>query len=175
MLYVATAKTLANISEIGGLSAADKVVVFYKENDTCKVGDIALFTNLPCNIRFFEMADRDDMLIQLGGLFVECDDVFSYLDSSIPVPKKYADRVSLDGKPGKRTAKRGSRKGAAAKPGTAEPKKSEKSESPESAGLSNAMNPPVDEMPAAKVGDVKEEPAKDVTDMACSGDASSKK
>lgn len=175
MLYVATAKTLMNVGEIGGLSAADKVVVFYKENDTCKVGDVALFTNLPCNVRFFEMADRDDMLIQLGGLFVECDDVFSYLDSSIPVPKKYADRVSLDGKPKKRTSKRGSKKDTLVKQDISESKKSEKSEAPESAGLLNAMNPPVDEAPAMKVEDRKEEPAKDGVDIACSGDASSKK
>lgn len=144
MLYVATAKSLGQVADVGGLSPIDQVVIFYKETDTCKIGEMTGLVGLPCKVQFFEMADRDDMLIQLGGLFVSTDDELVYLDSSIPVPKKYADRVSLDGKqkpkkPSRRTTKK-SDSTKSVKKADSEEKLEEK---PEADGFANAMNLPI--------------------------------
>lgn len=104
MLYIATTKTIEAVGDVKGLSAADKVVLFYRESDTCKMGDLKYMMGLSCPVDLIEYSDRDDMLIQLGGLFVSCDETFCLLDASIPTPKRYADRVVTDGqkKPAKK-------------------------------------------------------------------------
>ena len=91
MVYITTTKFLSGIPKDGNIS----VVVFYKNTDTVKLSEIAeLIEDKSVDLSLVEIADRDDMLILLGGWFVNHDDDVTLLDSTIPVPKRYADRVT---------------------------------------------------------------------------------
>lgn len=114
MKYFVTAKSLPMLKDLLGqtsspLEDSDQVIVFYKASDTVKMEDVAmLWRFLP---ELVETDDRDDMLIYLGGWFVQNDDSVTILDPTIPVPKMYADRVTcLKPKAPARSRSKGSRK-----------------------------------------------------------------
>lgn len=99
MVYITTTKFLGSLSVMSNLQDGDvsSVLVFYKENETVKMSEIAgLVSNNSVNVELVEVFDRDDMLILLGGWFVNHDDTVTLLDSTIPVPKRYADRVKTN-------------------------------------------------------------------------------
>lgn len=96
MVYITTTKFLGSLPIISEVkeSETSSVLLFYKENDTVKLSEIAnLIVNKNVDIELVEVSDRDDMLIVLGGWFVNHDDNVMLLDSTIPVPKRYADRI----------------------------------------------------------------------------------
>lgn len=114
MKYFVTAKSLPMLKDLLGqisspLEDSDQVIVFYKASDTVKMEDVAMLQRfLP---ELVETDDRDDMLIYLGGWFVQNDDSVTILDPTIPVPKMYADRVTcLKPKAPARSRSKGSRK-----------------------------------------------------------------
>lgn len=101
MFYITTTKFLASIPD--DASTSDRAVVFYKDGDTIKVSELQpLFGKKP-SIEFVEIENRDDMLVCLGALLVN-EDACQFLDSSIPVPSRYADKISVTGQ--KKTAAR---------------------------------------------------------------------
>ena len=97
MKYFVTAKSLPMLKDLLGqtsspLEGSDQVIVFYKASDTVKMEDVAMLQQFLSEL--VETDDRDDMLIYLGGWFVQNDDLVTILDPTIPVPKMYADRVT---------------------------------------------------------------------------------
>lgn len=100
MYVISTSRMLVNLPD--DLQATDTVIVFFKESDTMKVMDVAVLAKKQLQLEFIETADRDDMLICLGGVLGKImrgeDTKCIFLDSAIPVPKRYEDRISVYGK-----------------------------------------------------------------------------
>lgn len=88
MYYVTQTKGIVNLPE---MQDDDKILVFYKATDTIKMGCVPMLLKFPLQLELIE--DRDDMLVFLGGWFVSHDDDVTILDSTIPIPKRYANRI----------------------------------------------------------------------------------
>lgn len=96
MKYFITAKNLQVIKEMNNLineeESQSSFVVFYKASDVVKMEDIVLINKF--SVDFVEIGDRDDILIYLGGWFVQNEDTVTFLDNTLPVPKMYNERIN---------------------------------------------------------------------------------
>lgn len=90
MVFLTTAKNVASVFAANPVSE-DDVVVFYKDGDSVKMSDIQMLLNY--KVSLIPVDDRDDMLIFLGGWFVTNEGQVTVVDSTIPMPKRYADRI----------------------------------------------------------------------------------
>lgn len=129
MLYFSTTKSLTDHQAT--LSEGDGLLVFYKENESIKMGDLAkLISSGSVPTQCEPVENRDDMLVLLGAHLAQTEDKVTFLDPSIPIPKRYADRIILP--KAKAARKRKTKKAATS---------DEKSESKED-HTEKYMNPP---------------------------------
>lgn len=106
----------------------EPVIVFYKENDTIKVSDVKAL--LDQDVRFEAVTDRDDMLVLFGTILAtNPDSNIVLIDDTIPVPKRYEDRVKTSvTKPAARTSRSWRKPAAKKKEEPAAEKSEEKTE-----------------------------------------------
>lgn len=127
MLYLTTAKLLLELPE-EACGPDHTVMVFYKDSDVIKISDLNKLYEQHPNLQFMMVDGRDDILVCLGALLSSVD-TCQFLDSSIPVPKRYEDKVTTSGKkPARGRTRRGSggrRKSDVSEPIVSEPESME--------------------------------------------------
>lgn len=132
MLYLTTAKLLLELPE-DACGPEHTVTVFYKDSDVIKISDLSKLYEQHPNLQFMMVDGRDDILVCLGALLSSVD-TCQFLDSSIPVPKRYEDKVITSGKkPARGRTRRGSggrRKSDVSEPVVAETKEPDTPEAP---------------------------------------------
>ena len=94
--YVTTPKHMQEAPAYA--TEADTVIIAYKPAETVKVAEMEALTETGADIRFAEVADRDDLLVFLGTVLAREDMEFVFLDPSLPVPKRFAGNVKTAGK-----------------------------------------------------------------------------
>lgn len=146
MVYITTTKNLDAVP-VDAL-AEDVLLVFYHAADTLKACDVDSLLQKEISVKFVLVADRDDMMFSLGQM-ISGEDSVTYLDGSIPVPKRFADKITVV-KPAKqvRTSSRRSAKKPASAPAQQETESGEPSV--EEAFPKDALPLPVEEVSEPK-------------------------
>lgn len=113
MVYITTTKNLEAVPS--NALAEDTLLVFYHAADTLKACDVDGLLQKEISVKFVLVADRDDMMFSLGQM-ISGEDAVTYLDGSIPVPKRFADKITVvkQAKQGKDTSRRSAKKPVAA-------------------------------------------------------------
>ena len=91
MIYITNNKSINTLPET---TAEDSVYIFCKDTDTFKVDSVNMLLKQEASIEFLPVAGKDDMLICLGAIIAQAD-ACTILVPSIPVPKRYADKVTV--------------------------------------------------------------------------------
>ena len=146
MVYITTTKNLDAVP-VDAL-AEDTLLVFYHAADTLKACDVDSLFQKEIAVKFVLVADRDDMMFSLGQM-ISGEDAVTYLDGSIPVPKRFADKITVV-KPAKQA--RASSKRSAKKPASATAQQEAEPDEPssEEAFPKDALPLPVEEAPEMK-------------------------
>lgn len=92
MIYISTVKTLPEIPE---LNEEDSLYILYKNTETVKMADVEVLCNIPAEKCFEEFEDRNDMLVTFGIILSQLkeDEDCILVDNTLPVPKRFEDRV----------------------------------------------------------------------------------
>lgn len=125
-----------------------KVIVFYGDDDTAKMSDVADLYAKVQSVELMPVADRDDMLILLGTLintYADGQDAsIMVLDPSLKVPRRYETKVTVVDVPATKTkSTRGGSRGRRKKAEKTEEKPEDLTPS-NPMGLEGAVNPPED-------------------------------
>ena len=106
MFYVTTSQKTGELPDT--MDPGDTVILFGKATDVFHVEEVQHLLSLPTRtVEFTTVKDREDMLVCLGALLSgHPQDRFLFLDSSLPVPARYASQVQTV----KKTARKRSRK-----------------------------------------------------------------
>ena len=106
MFYVTTSQKTGELPDT--MDPADTVILFGKATDVFHVEEVQHLLSLPTRtVEFTTVKDREDMLVCLGALLSgHPQDRFLFLDSSLPVPARYASQVQTV----KKAARKRSRK-----------------------------------------------------------------
>ena len=151
MIYISTVKTLPEIPE---LNEEDSLYILYKNTETVKMADVEVLCNIPAEKCFEEFEDRNDMLVTFGIILSQLkeDEDCILVDNTLPVPKRFEDRVKKLAKQTrtskkKSTVKRTTKKEAVEKPPKAEDKKEDVIPAKEASPLeAHAENPYIHEI-----------------------------
>lgn len=92
MIYISTVKTLPEIPE---LNEEDSLYILYKNTETVKMADVEVLCNIQAEKCFEEFEDRNDMLVTFGIILSKLkeDEDCILVDNTLPVPKRFEDRV----------------------------------------------------------------------------------
>lgn len=92
MIYISTVKTLPEIPE---LKEEDSLYILYKNTETVKMADVEILCNITAKKHFEEFEDRNDMLVTFGIILSQLkeDEDCILVDNTLPVPKRFEDRV----------------------------------------------------------------------------------
>lgn len=92
MIYISTVKTLPEIPE---LNEEDSLYILYKNTETVKMADVEVLCNIPAKKCFEEFEDRNDMLVTFGIILSQLkeDEDCILVDNTLPIPKRFEDRV----------------------------------------------------------------------------------
>lgn len=109
MIYISTVKTLPEIPE---LNEEDSLYILYKNTETVKMADVEVLCNIPAEKCFEEFEDRNDMLVTFGIILSKLkeDEDCILVDNTLPVPKRFEDRVRKMAKQAKATKKKSAAK-----------------------------------------------------------------
>ena len=109
MIYISTVKTLPEIPE---LNEEDSLYILYKNTETVKMADVEVLCNIPTEKCFEEFEDRNDMLVTFGIILSQLkeDEDCILVDNTLPVPKRFEDRVRKMAKQTKTTKKKSTAK-----------------------------------------------------------------
>lgn len=122
MIYISTVKTLPEIPE---LNEEDSLYIMYKNTETVKMADVEILCNMLSKKHFEEFEDRNDMLVVFGIILSQLkeDEDCILVDNTLPVPKRFEDRVKKMAKQTKVAKKKATAKKAAKKEAMVEPPK----------------------------------------------------
>lgn len=151
MIYISTVKTLPEIPE---LNEEDSLYILYKNTETVKMADVEILCNMLSKKHFEEFEDKNDMLVTFGIILSQLkeDEDCILVDNTLPVPKRFEDRVRKMAKQTKTakkksTAKKTTKKEAVEKPPKAEDKKEDVIPAKEASPLeTHAENPYIPEI-----------------------------
>ena len=150
MIYISTVKTLPEIPE---LNEEDSLYILYKNTETVKMADVEILCNMLSKKHFEEFEDKNDMLVVFGIILSQLkeDEDCILVDSTLPIPKRFEDRVKLAKQTRtskkKSTVKRTAKKEAVEKPPKAEDKKEDVIPAKEASPLeAHAENPYIHEI-----------------------------
>lgn len=92
MIYISTVKTLPEIPE---LNEEDSLYILYKNTETVKMADVEILCNMLSKKHFEEFEDKNDMLVVFGIILSQLkeDEDCILVDSTLPIPKRFEDRV----------------------------------------------------------------------------------
>lgn len=109
MIYISTVKTLPEIPE---LNEEDSLYILYKNTETVKMADVEVLCNIPAEKCFEEFEDHNDMLVTFGIILSKLkeDEDCILVDNTLPVPKRFEDRVRKMAKQAKATKKKSAAK-----------------------------------------------------------------
>ena len=107
MQYITNISSIQNLPD--NTDSDDKVCIFCKETDSLKIPEINRLLVQNATIEFVQVSGKDDMLICLGGILAAVDEC-TFLDNTIPVPQRYADKIHVLKKTEKKPATRRRRK-----------------------------------------------------------------
>lgn len=124
MIYISTVKTLPEIPE---LNEEDSLYILYKNTETVKMADVEILCNMLSKKHFEEFEDKNDMLVTFGIILSQLkeDEDCILVDNTLPVPKRFEDRVRKMAKQAKATKKKSAAKKAAKKEAVVKPPKAE--------------------------------------------------
>lgn len=154
MIYISTVKTLPEIPE---LNEEDSLYILYKNTETVKMADVEILCNMLSKKHFEEFEDKNDMLVVFGIILSQLkeDEDCILVDNTLPIPKRFEDRVKKLAKQTrtskkKSTVKRTAKKEAVEKPPKAEDKKEDVIPAKEASPLeAHAENPYIHEIEGA--------------------------
>ena len=156
MLYISTLKTLAGIP---APEKNDSVVVFCKEDDSVKIKNIIPVLPFGSNAEFVYVEGKEDMLVCLGSILFQSEKC-TYLDTSLPVPKKYADKIIITVEEKKPRKKRTRKAVKAAEP----PVSADEANAFDENSGNMPMNPPEPVSPTKPAMPAEEKPAVKIDD-----------
>lgn len=92
MIYISTVKTLPEIPE---LNEEDSLYILYKNTETIKMADVEILCNMLSKKHFEEFEDKNDMLVVFGIILSQLkeDEDCILVDNTLPIPKRFEDRV----------------------------------------------------------------------------------
>ena len=92
MIYISTVKTLPEIPE---LNEEDSLYILYKNTETVKMADVEVLCNMLSKKHFEEFEDKNDMLVVFGIILSQLkeDEDCILVDNTLPIPKRFEDRV----------------------------------------------------------------------------------
>ena len=92
MIYISTVKTLPEIPE---LNEEDILYILYKNTETVKMADVEILCNMLSKKHFEEFEDKNDMLVVFGIILSQLkeDEDCILVDNTLPIPKRFEDRV----------------------------------------------------------------------------------
>lgn len=92
MIYISTVKTLPEIPE---LNEEDSLYILYKNTETVKMADVEILCNMLSKKHFEEFEDKNDMLVVFGIILSQLkeNEDCILVDNTLPVPKRFEDRV----------------------------------------------------------------------------------
>ena len=154
MIYISTVKTLPEIPE---LNEKDSLYIMYKDTETVKMADVEILCNMLSKKHFEEFEDKNDMLVVFGIILSQLkeDEDCILVDNTLPVPKRFEDRVKKLAKQTKTakkkaTAKKTAKKEAVVEPPKAKDKKEDAIPAKEASPLkAHAENPDIPEIKEA--------------------------
>lgn len=119
MIYISTVKTLPEIPE---LNEEDSLYILYKNTETVKMADVEILCNMLSKKHFEEFEDKNDMLVVFGIILSQLkeDEDCILVDNTLPVPKRFEDRVKKLAKQTKTAKKKSTAKRTAKKKPVAE-------------------------------------------------------
>lgn len=119
MIYISTVKTLPEIPE---LNEEDSLYIMYKNTETVKMADVEILCNMLSKKHFEEFEDKNDMLVVFGIILSQLkeDEDCILVDNTLPVPKRFEDRVKKLAKQTKTAKKKSTAKRTAKKKPVAE-------------------------------------------------------
>lgn len=105
MIYISTVKTLPEIPE---LNEEDSLYIMYKNTETVKMADVEILCNMLSKKHFEEFEDKNDMLVVFGIILSQLkeDEDCILVDNTLPIPKRFEDRVRKMAKQAKATKKK---------------------------------------------------------------------
>lgn len=114
MIYISTVKTLPEIPE---LNEEDSLYILYKNTETVKMADVEILCNMLSKKHFEEFEDKNDMLVVFGIILSQLkeDEDCILVDNTLPVPKRFEDRVKKLAKQTKTAKKKSTAKRTAKK------------------------------------------------------------
>lgn len=127
MIYISTVKTLPEIPE---LNEEDSLYILYKNTETVKMADVEILCNMLSKKHFEEFEDKNDMLVVFGIILSQLkeDEDCILVDNTLPVPKRFEDRVKKLAKQTKISKKKSTAKRTTKKKPAAEPPKAKDKE-----------------------------------------------
>lgn len=119
MIYISTVKTLPEIPE---LDEEDSLYIMYKNTETVKMADVEILCNMLSKKHFEEFEDKNDMLVVFGIILshLKEDEDCILVDNTLPVPKRFEDRVKKLAKQTRTSKKKSTAKRTAKKKPVAE-------------------------------------------------------
>lgn len=119
MIYISTVKTLPEIPE---LNEEDSLYILYKNTETVKMADVEVLCNIPAEKCFEEFEDKNDMLVVFGIILSQLkeDEDCILVDNTLPIPKRFEDRVKKLAKQTRTSKKKSTAKRTAKKKPVAE-------------------------------------------------------
>lgn len=122
MIYISTVKTLPEIPE---LKEEDSLYILYKNTETVKMADVEILCNMLSKKHFEEFEDKNDMLVVFGIILSQLkeDEDCILVDNTLPVPKRFEDRVRKMAKQAKAAKKKSAAKKTTKKKTAVEPPK----------------------------------------------------
>lgn len=143
MIYISTVKTLPEIPE---LDEEDSLYIMYKNTETVKMADVEILCNMLSKKHFEEFEDKNDMLVVFGIILSQLkeDEDCILVDNTLPVPKRFEDRVKKLAKQTRTSKKKSTAKKTAKKKPVAEPPKT-KEALPLEAHTENPDTPEIEE------------------------------
>lgn len=114
MIYISTVKTLPEIPE---LNEEDSLYILYKNTETVKMADVEILCNMLSKKHFEEFEDKNDMLVVFGIILSQLkeNEDCILVDNTLPVPKRFEDRVKKLVKQTRTSKKKSTAKKAAKK------------------------------------------------------------
>lgn len=127
MIYISTVKTLPEIPE---LNEEDSLYILYKNTETVKMADVEILCNMLSKKHFEEFEDKNDMLVVFGIILSQLkeDEDCILVDNTLPIPKRFEDRVKKLAKQTRTSKKKSTVKRTANKKPVAEPPKTKDKE-----------------------------------------------
>lgn len=127
MIYISTVRTLPEIPE---LNEEDSLCILYKNTETVKMADVEILCNMLSKKHFEEFEDKNDMLVVFGIILSQLkeDEDCILVDNTLPVPKRFEDRVKKLAKQTKTAKKKSTAKRTTKKKPAAEPPKAKDKE-----------------------------------------------